>query len=159
MIVYHGSSVVVEQPDILHSYHPLDFGKGFYVTTVYEQAERWARRKANLFGTDTAIVNCYQFSDDITGFRMKTFDDDLVEWIDFVCRCRDGALDYEAYDLIYGKVANDKVFRVVDMYKSGIWDRDRALKEVRVYETYDQLAFITQEAIDRLLTFDSYKEV
>ena len=67
--------------------------------------------------------------------------------------------NYEAYDLIYGKVANDKVFRVVDMYKSGIWDRDRALKEIRVYETYDQLAFITQEAIDCLLTFDSYKEV
>lgn len=159
MIVYHGSSVVVEHPDVLHSYHPLDFGKGFYVTTVYEQAERWARRKASLFGTETAIVNRYQFSEDLSGFRLKTFDDDLVEWIDFVCRCRDGALDYEAYDLIYGKVANDKVFRVVDMYKSGIWDRDRALKEVRVYETYDQLAFITQEAIDRLLTFDSYKEV
>ena len=159
MIVYHGSSVVVERPDVLHSYHPLDFGKGFYVTTVYEQAERWARRKASLFGTDTAIVNRYQLSDDRSGFRLKTFDEDLVEWIDFVCRCRDGALDYEAYDLIYGKVANDKVFRVVDMYKSGIWDRDRALKEVRVYDTYDQLAFITQEAIDRLLTFDSYKEV
>lgn len=159
MIVYHGSSVVVEHPDVLHSYHPLDFGKGFYVTTVYEQAERWARRKASLFGTETAIVNRYQFSEDLSGFRLKTFDDDLVEWIDFVCRCRDGALDYVDYDLIYGKVADDKVFRVVDMYKSGIWDRDRALKEVRVYETYDQLAFIKQEAIDRLLTFDSYKEV
>ena len=92
MIVYHGSSVVVEHPDVLHSYHPLDFGKGFYVTTVYEQAERWARRKASLFGTDTAIVNRYQLSDDRSGFRLKTFDDDLVEWIDFVCRCRDGAL-------------------------------------------------------------------
>ena len=45
MTVYHGSSVVVERPDVLHSYRPLDFGKGFYVTTVEEQAERWARRK------------------------------------------------------------------------------------------------------------------
>ena len=64
MIVYHGSSVVVEHPDVLHSYHPLDFGKGFYVTTVYEQAERWARRKASLLGTGKAVVNQYQLRDD-----------------------------------------------------------------------------------------------
>ena len=30
MIVYHGSVEVIEKPDILHSYRPLDFGKGFY---------------------------------------------------------------------------------------------------------------------------------
>ena len=39
MIVYHGSSQIVEYPDVLHSYRALDFGKGFYVTSVMEQAE------------------------------------------------------------------------------------------------------------------------
>ena len=34
MIVYHGSNVIVNDPDINHSVRPLDFGKGFYVTTV-----------------------------------------------------------------------------------------------------------------------------
>ena len=43
MIVYHGSSEIVKKPDVLHSYRPLDFGMGFYVTTVEEQAARWAR--------------------------------------------------------------------------------------------------------------------
>ena len=61
--------------------------------------------------------------------------------------------------MILGKVANDKVFRVVDMYHQGIWDKERALKEIKVYETYDQIAFITQAAIDRILSFDSYYEV
>ena len=41
MIVYHGSTVIVKEPDVLHSYRSLDFGKGFYVTTVLEQAKRW----------------------------------------------------------------------------------------------------------------------
>ncbi|MDE6387321.1 MAG: DUF3990 domain-containing protein [Lachnospiraceae bacterium] len=50
--------------------------------------------------------------------------------------------------LIFGKVANDKVFRVVDMYHTGIWDRERALKEIKVYPAYDQIAFITQKAMD-----------
>ncbi len=39
MIVFHGSNVIVDYPDIEHSYRSLDFGKGFYVTTVKEQAE------------------------------------------------------------------------------------------------------------------------
>lgn len=38
MIVYHGSNIIVNLPDIEHSFRPLDFGKGFYVTTVREQA-------------------------------------------------------------------------------------------------------------------------
>ena len=160
MIVYHGSSQEVKMPDTEHSYHPLDFGKGFYVTTVYEQAERWARRKKSLLGVDAAIVNQYIFREDLVeSFRLKTFEEDLEEWIDFVCQCRDGSLEYQKYDLIYGKVADDKVFRVVDMYKSGIWDKERALKEIKVYDTYDQLAMITQKAIDKLLLFDSSKEV
>ena len=43
MIVYHGSFEVVEKPDTLHSYRPLDFGKGFYVTTNKAKAEVWAK--------------------------------------------------------------------------------------------------------------------
>ena len=49
MIVYHGSIQVVQKPDINHSYRPLDFGMGFYVTTVREQAIRWAERKSKIY--------------------------------------------------------------------------------------------------------------
>lgn len=59
MIIYHGSTEVVKNPDVNHSYRPLDFGKGFYVTTVREQAERWARRKADIQEKNKAIVNIY----------------------------------------------------------------------------------------------------
>ena len=159
MIVYHGSTEIIKEPDILHSYRLLDFGQGFYVTTVKEQAIRWARRKAGLQKDKTAIVNCYRMADDIGALKHKTFPKDMQEWIDFVCRCRDGDMEYREYDLISGKVANDKVFRVVDLYRTGIWDKDRALKEIRAYPNYDQTAFITQKAIEQMLTYDSYFEV
>lgn len=159
MIVYHGSTEIVKKPDVQHSYRTLDFGRGFYVTTVREQAERWARRKADIFGANKAIVNIYQMNDDTNGFHVKLFEEDLIEWIDFVCRCRDGEKDYQKYDVIFGKVANDKVFRVVDMYHTGIWDKERALKEIKVYPSYDQIAFINQRAIDRLLQFEAFEEV
>ena len=159
MIVFHGSIEIVKSPDVLHSYRSLDFGKGFYVTTVEEQAVRWARRKADLLEKGTAIVNRYQMSEELGDLKLKTFPEDLMEWIDFVCKCRNGEIDYQKFDVISGKVANDKVFRVVDLYRTGIWDKQRALKEIRAYPNYDQIAFITQKAIDKLLVFDSFAEV
>lgn len=160
MIVYHGSIVTVAYPDVLHSYPCLDFGKGFYVTTVREQAEKWARRKAFFAKNDAqAILNIYEMNDNLEGFAFKDFGDDLGSWVDFVCECRDGNRGYQIYDVIKGKVANDKVFRVVDMYHNGIWDKERTLKEIRVYPSYDQIAFITQTALDELLTFQSSQEV
>ena len=159
MIVYHGSSEIVKNPDVLHSYRALDFGKGFYVTSNYEQAERWARRKADLLHKDKSYVNIYEMSDADKGFKVKTFSDDLLEWIDFVCECRDGSMNYQEYDIIKGKVANDKVFRVVDLYHTGVWDKERAIREIRVYPEYDQIAFISQSAIDSLLVFQSSEEV
>ncbi len=159
MRVYHGSIECVKEPDVLHSYRSLDFGKGFYVTTVREQAERWARRKADIYGRKIGIVSVYEKQEEMRDLAVKTFDENLHEWIDFVCACRDGKLIYQKYDVIVGKVANDKVFRVVDMYHSGIWDKERAIKEIRVYKTYDQITFITQRAIDQLLRMEFFYEV
>lgn len=158
MIVYHGSDIIIENPDIMHSMKRLDFGNGFYVTTVKEQAQRWAKRKAVFRGSKAGVVNMYELTE-ADGFAVMDFADDLEFWIDFVCRCRDGSDEYLKYDVIKGKVANDKVFRVVDMYKRGIWDKERAIKEIRVYETYDQIAFISQSAIDAILTFTGSFEV
>ena len=159
MIVYHGAITAVKHPDTEHSYRNLDFGKGFYVTTVKEQAERWARRKADLAGTDRGIISAYDMKDECPDLTVKAFGNDMDSWIDFVCACRDGETEYQKYDIITGKVANDKVYRVVDMYRRGIWDKERALEEMKVYETYDQIAFITQKAIDQCLTFSHSIEV
>lgn len=158
MIVYHGSDIAVPHPDIQHSAKHLDFGVGFYVTTVRTQAERWAKRKAALRGKDSGIVSAYEVTEH-SDLHIMNFADDLESWIDFVCQCRDGAAVYQDFDVIKGKVADDKVFRVVDMYKRGIWDRDRAIREMRVYETYDQIALIMQRAIDAMLTFKEQIEV
>ena len=73
MIVYHGSIITVDKPDVNHSYRPLDFGKGFYVTSVHEQAERWAKRKATLLGSDKAMINVYEMDENTDGLKVKSF--------------------------------------------------------------------------------------
>ena len=45
MILYHGGIDIVDKPEIRKGDAFLDFGVGFYTTTSYEQAERWARIK------------------------------------------------------------------------------------------------------------------
>lgn len=44
MKLYHSSDVSVEIPDIIHSCDYLDFGKGFYLTSIHEQAVKYAQR-------------------------------------------------------------------------------------------------------------------
>jgi hypothetical protein len=44
MTIYHGSSVIVETPELCYSVRALDFGKGFYTTTNEEQAVQFARK-------------------------------------------------------------------------------------------------------------------
>ena len=39
MILYHASPYIIERPDVSHSRDFLDFGKGFYLTAIREQAE------------------------------------------------------------------------------------------------------------------------
>ena len=45
MIVYHGTTLTIKEPDVEHSKRYLDFGRAFYVTSFRIQAERWAKRK------------------------------------------------------------------------------------------------------------------
>ena len=44
MILYHGSNVTVDNPQLLPTKRFLDFGKGFYLTSDFEQASKWATR-------------------------------------------------------------------------------------------------------------------
>ena len=158
MIVYHGSTLVVDKPSAAYSKRFLDFGAGFYVTADRKQAENWAKRKAiRLKGT--AIVNIYNLADDFSKHKGLIFDNEDGAWLDFITKCRKGNEDYKQYDFISGSVANDDVFLTVDMYARGIWDKDRALSEIRYYKTSHQICLVSQKLIDKDLKFDKFYEV
>ena len=69
MILYHGSTVEVQQPRILKSEIGRDFGFAFYTTDIRTQAERWARRRAMIESRRTKIevqpvVSVYEWDED-----------------------------------------------------------------------------------------------
>ena len=96
MIVYHGSTEIIKNPDVVHSKKYLDFGRGFYITTFENQAKKWAVRKG-MRQEKAAIVNVYELSEEWDDFKVLSFEKENEKWLDFVCACRKGQQLEEIY--------------------------------------------------------------
>ena len=158
MIVYHGSTEIIKNPDVSHSKKYLDFGKGFYITTFENQAKKWAARKG-MRQEKTAIVNVYELSEKWDGFRVLSFEKENEKWLDFVCGCRKGQPLNAEYDIVIGNVADDDVFKTVDMYFRGLWDKEKVLSELRYYKMNNQICIANQEILNKLIIFKISYEV
>ena len=155
MILYHGSFVVVAQPDLLHSRPNVDFGKGFYVTPIYEQAEKWCNRFKRR-GKD-GIVSRYVFDEGVyRDLKVLTFDTYSEDWLDFILNCR-REQDGPYYDLVVGGVANDKVFNTVELFFDGLIDKAEAIRRLQYEKPNLQMAFRTEKALSYLLFEGSEK--
>lgn len=158
MIVYHGTTEIIEMPDVKHSKKYLDFGKGFYLTTFEEQAKKWAIRKAMRQGK-TAVVNSYEMKDNLEKHRVLSFAKENEKWLEFVCACRKGESLNADYDIIIGSVADDDVFKTVDMYFRGLWDKKKVLEELRYYKMNDQICIVNQNTLNEIIAFQKAYEV
>ena len=81
----------------------------------------------------------------------------VVSWLNFVVDSRRG-IEHD-YDLVFGPVANDKVFTVVNLYESGVLDAPAAIAELKAYKTYNQLSFHTPRVIQALRFVESYEVI
>ena len=152
MILYHGSYLAVEKPDISFSRSNLDFGKGFYVTPIKEQAISWSRRFKARRGS--SVVSAYDV--DISSLNKNasilTFDTYSVEWLDFIVMCRRGEYAGD-YDVVVGGVANDKVFDTVQLFLDGLIDKMESIKRLQYDKPNIQYCFRNQQIIDTHLKF------
>lgn len=158
MIIYHGSSEKIEKPDVKFSKKYLDFGRGFYLTSFENQAKKWAIRKG-MRQNKSGIVNVYELKDNWKDYKVLSFKEENEKWLDFVCACRKGENLNKEYDIIVGNVANDDVFKTVDMYFRGLWDKKRVLEELRYYKMNDQICIVKQDVLEQILEFKDFYEV
>lgn len=106
MILYYGSYLAIENPDLLHSRPNLDFGKGFYLTSIREQAEKWCGKFVKR-GKEGVISN-YMFDEELfQRLKVLRFDSYSEEWLEFILACRSGK-DSSDYDAVCGGIANEK---------------------------------------------------
>lgn len=153
--VYHGSVDIIKKPVCSFGRKNLDFGRGFYVTNIREQAESWAA-STQRFRDGKACVNVYTlnikmcFSD----FRTKVFDAYDREWLDFIVSCRNGYDAAAHFDLIEGGIANDRVIDTVNNYIGGLIPVEVALSKLSQQRPNNQICILNQELVDKYLCYE-----
>lgn len=160
MKLYHGSTVAVRKPSLRIGRRRTDFGKGFYTTTRPEQAEHWAKHVQERKKSTKAIVSVYEFDEAFLakeGIKVRGFNGVDKAWLDFVVNNRKQNPDTHHYDLVFGPVANDNVYTVVNLYEAGLIDADAAINQLKAYKLYNQLSFHTRKVIGALTFVEAYE--
>ena len=155
MKVYHGSILCVDRPLAYVCRDNLDFGKGFYVTDLYEQAVTWANRVAAIHKKD-AYLNLYDLDVETVRqtYNVLRFESYNQEWLDFIIANRRGETSCRNYDLIEGGVANDRVFNTIELYFAGLIPNEEALKRLSYEKPNWQFCLANQTLIDKHLHFN-----
>ena len=148
MILYHGSNVIVDQPKLIRQNRYLDFGFGFYTTTNREQAVNFAQKVTDRRKMGEATLNIYSVNEAVAFQECKVlqFDSPDEALLDFVAANRQGTYQGEKYDLIYGAVANDDVYRTIALYMTGVLDKEQTLSSLKIRKLFNQLVFATEKS-------------
>lgn len=149
MILYHASNISVTHPDTAHSRDYLDFGKGFYLTSIRKQAESYAQRF--LRRRQNAWLCIYDLNFNPEEWNILTFDSYDQQWLRFISNCRNG-LDDTDYDIVIGGVANDKVILTLDRYFNGELSEELALGLLKYEKPNNQICIRNQSLLDKCLT-------
>ncbi len=105
-----------------------------------------------------AFVNKYELCDNLSALDVKRFSSYDGEWLDFVSACRRNA-DSSTFDIVIGGIANDKVFRTIDLYFSGDMNKYEALRKLKYEQPNNQICIRSQKAIDQCLKFITAEEI
>lgn len=146
-VIYHGSYLEIEFPQIRKHMFTKDFSWGFYCTEIKEQAEKWARK------FKTPIVNEYKLRN-IEELKVKVFKDYSHEWLDFVVSCRNGAT--HSYDVVEGPMADDTIYEYLEAYMDNLMDEEEFFKLMKSKYPTHQISFHTIKALDHLEFIGSY---
>lgn len=142
IIVYHGSSQIVETPEIRIAKFNKDFYFGFYCTVMKEQAKRWAVR----YG-ESGYISIYEY---VPNDNLKTlkFEKMTEEWLDFIVDCRTGKA--HAYDIVEGPMADDTIYNYVQGFIDGKYSRAAFWELAKFKYPTHQISFHTARALATL---------
>ncbi len=158
MKTYHGSLEVVERPMILLPNRRLDYGEGFYTTTSEKQSKEWVKRRIAERHATHGYVNVYEFDDrKLSELKHLIFSEPNKDWAEFVMANRTDKNFSHDYDIVYGPVANDRVYLQFNLYEAGAISIETLLRELKTYKLADQYLFHTEKALTALRFIEAIK--
>ena len=152
MRLYHGSNIAIGNINLAMCRPYKDFGQGFYLTDIEEQAEKMAIRVANIYGK-SPILNVYEINDnfkDLHTLRIKDFgimnnrSRTFTDVQDVLCN-KDNK-----YDIVIGPVADDNMALLFRQYENEIIDFETLLKGMIYKKTSSQYSFHTENSVKLL---------
>lgn len=158
MKVYHGSLEQVTKPEMRKPNRTLDYGSGFYTTTSYQQANDWVLRKMKEQTAAAGFVNVYELDEEkMKAMKTLVFQEPSEEWVDFVMLNRRQRGFTHDYDVVYGPVANDRVYAAFALYEGNLIDKQTLITELKTYKLIDQYLFHTERSLGLLKFLEAKK--
>ena len=160
MIVYHGSTEVVDKPLCKLGRKNLDFGQGFYVTNLRSQAVKWAENMSRN-RRKPAVINRYKLNREaiMSEAKCRIFEAYDVQWLEFIIANRSGQNVAEQYDYVEGGVANDRVVDTVNLYMAGLMELTTALRELAKHQPNNQMCILNQAISGKYLVYDGTEQI
>lgn len=149
MNLYHGSTMVVRKPNVKRGRKRTDFGQGFYLTTDFEQARRWALLKQQREISTKAVVSVFEFDETILNnpsYNVLTYNGPTEEWLNFVVQNRKNGTAHN-YDYVMGPVANDQLYATIAMYERGALTVEAAIVQLKSHVLFNQLSCHTDKVV------------
>ena len=159
MRLYHGSTVTVKNPSMRFGRANTDFGKGFYTTTDYEQAARWARIRRQRAGSGVAIVTVFEIDDSFLqskDIKIMEYNGATESWLNFVVNNRRSAPMHD-FDIVLGPVANDNLYATISMYENGQLSVEAAIVQLKTHTLFNQVSFHTAKALSQIHYVESVR--
>ena len=141
MEIYHGSTVIVENPEIRIEKFNKDFYFGFYCTVMEQQAIRWATR----FGD--GIVNVFEYVPN-DSLKILKFEKMTEEWLDFIIACRSGTP--HDWDVVEGPMADDTIYNYIQEFQDGKISREAFWTLAKFRYPTHQIYFNTKKALETI---------
>lgn len=158
MILYHGSNVEVRCPVLTHSRTSLDFGAGFYLTTDYEQAGKWAARVTKVRASGEPTVSVFETDESLwEKLSVLRFDGANLAWLRTVVGNRIGKPVAGTYDVITGPVADDRTIDIINQYILGTFPEEIAIQLLLPRKFKDQWVMKTEAALSSLVWKEAKK--
>jgi Protein of unknown function (DUF3990) len=153
--LYHGTKYIFDGKNInlKTSTRPKDFGNGFYLTSLYSQAKKWANKKKKF--VECGIVKSYEYNEGLGNLALHTlflneYNDD---WLTYILENRKSTkIENDEYDLVIGLMADGSTQNLINDYISGFIDKGDLLEELKFTNKNDQYAFKTEKSL-KLLKF------
>lgn len=154
LTVYHGATCEIVEPLCTVGRSNLDFGQGFYITDLLEQAHRWAINVGRLRRL-TPCLNIYHLDIDRvrTQYRCLHFEAYDAAWLDFIASSRRGLEPWSQYDFIEGGVADDRVVNTVEDYLNGDITAENALGKLTHHHPNNQMCILSQKLLKECLHY------